>query len=120
KWKSEGLSEACSRRLEAKLEAKPEAGPQPDSLPASLLASTFLLHFQLPASCFASDFRLAVIDHFPAAYDLLNPFRAFVTVNDPSLFADTLIQYARPLCAGGGGAPRPAGASTGAIGIVVG
>src|SRR5262245_25072392 len=42
-----------------------------------------------------------------------------MTVNDPSVFADTLIQYAWPLCTGAGGAPGPGvGAAIGAIGIV--
>ena len=53
-------------------------------------------------------------------YCFSNPFRALVTVNDPSARADTLIQYAGPLCTGGGGAPEPGcGAGIGAIGIAV-
>src|SRR5262249_14106363 len=55
------------------------------------------------------------------AYVFVNPLRAFVTVNDPSGFAETLIHDAAPLCAGGGGAPGPAGgAGLGAIGITSG
>src|SRR5437773_11341302 len=54
-----------------------------------------------------------------APYVLLKLLRAFVTVNDPSGCADTLNQYAAPLCAGGGGAPGPgAGGGAAAIGIV--
>src|ERR1043166_9498616 len=54
-------------------------------------------------------------------YVLLNPFLAFVTVNVPSSFATILIQYAVPLCAGGGAAPGPgAGAAAGATGRAAG
>ena len=55
--------------------------------------------------------------HFPGLYVLLKPFRVFVTVNEPSCCADNLIQYAVPLCAGGGGASGP-GAGAGAMGMV--
>jgi hypothetical protein len=40
-------------------------------------------------------------------YVLLKPFRLFVTVNEPSGCADTLIQWAVPLWTGAGGAPWP-------------
>src|SRR4029079_11268984 len=51
-------------------------------------------------------------------YVLLKPFRVFVTVNEPSVSADTFSQYALPLCAGGGVAPGPgAGAGVGATGM---
>ena len=47
--------------------------------------------------------------------------RALVTVKVPFVCADTLIQYAVPLCWGGGGAPGPgAGAAIGAIGMLAG
>src|SRR6202008_3054721 len=53
-----------------------------------------------------------------ALYVLLKPFLALVTVKEPSCCADSLIQYAFPLCAGAGAAPGPgAGAGMGAIGI---
>src|SRR5215475_7256724 len=56
-----------------------------------------------------------------AAYVLLNLLRALVTVKVPSCCADTLIQNAGPLCAGGGGVFGPgAGAATGATGIAAG
>src|SRR5687768_17735231 len=56
-----------------------------------------------------------------AAYVFVKPLRALVTVNDPSSRALTLIQYAVPLCAGGGGAPAPAGGGViAAIGISAG
>ena len=42
-----------------------------------------------------------------ALYVLLKPFRLLVTVKVPSDCADTLIQYAVPLCWGGGGPPAP-------------
>src|SRR2546425_8871283 len=59
------------------------------------------------------------LDHCPSAYVLLKPFRAFVTVYEPSCRAETLIQYAVPLCVGGGAAPGPGcGAGAGAMGIV--
>jgi hypothetical protein len=48
----------------------------------------------------------------------LKLFREFVTLKKPSRLADTLIQQAAPLCAGGGAAPGPgAGAGVGAIGM---
>src|SRR5688572_21279066 len=51
-------------------------------------------------------------------YVLLNPFRAFVIVYDPSCSATSLIQCAAPLCAGAGVAPAPGcGAGVGATGI---
>jgi len=56
-----------------------------------------------------------------ALYVLLNPFRVFVTVNVPSLCADTLTQYAVPLCCGGGGTFGPGvGGVIAAIGMVSG
>src|SRR2546426_8596858 len=74
-------------------------------------------HFSPAGSCaqpasrrygLGRSFTGAVVFHFGSeVYVLLNWFRAFVTVNDPSVRADTLIQYAVPLCAGGGGAPGP-------------
>src|SRR5436309_3283073 len=42
-------------------------------------------------------------------YVLLKPFRALVTVKVPLVCADTLIQYAVPLCWGGAGACVPCG-----------
>src|SRR6266436_850233 len=54
-----------------------------------------------------------------ALYVLLKPFRAFVTVKEPSICAETLTQYAVPLCAGGGGTPGPGcGAVIGATGML--
>jgi hypothetical protein len=53
----------------------------------------------------------------PALYVLLNPFRALVTVKEPSSSAESLIQYALPLWIGAGGAPGP-GAGVGAMGTV--
>src|SRR5215831_19778904 len=54
----------------------------------------------------------------PGLYVLLKPFRAFVTVNVPSCCADTLIQYAGPLCTGGGADCVPGlGFTKGATGI---
>ena len=51
----------------------------------------------------------------------MKPLRALVTVNVPFVCADTLIQYAVPLCWGGGGVPGPgAGAVIGAIGMLAG
>src|SRR5207249_6681125 len=56
--------------------------------------------------------------HSPGLYILLKPFRVLRTVNVPSCCAETLIQYAVPLCAGGGGVFGPGcGAGIGAIGI---
>jgi hypothetical protein len=54
-----------------------------------------------------------------ALYVLLNPFRALVTVKEPSCCADSLIQYALPLWTGAGSALGPGcGAVVGAMGIV--
>ena len=54
-----------------------------------------------------------------AQYVLLKPFLVLVTVNEPSLCADTLSQKAFPLCTGGGAVPGPgAGAAIGATGMV--
>src|SRR2546422_2990684 len=43
----------------------------------------------------------------PGLYALLKLFRPLVTVNVPSCWAETLIQYAAPLCTGAGAAPGP-------------
>ena len=52
-------------------------------------------------------------------YVLLKPFRVLVTLKVPSCRADSLIQYALPLWAGGGGVPGPGcGAGVGATGIM--
>ena len=54
-------------------------------------------------------------------YDFVKPFRVLVTVNEPSCWAETLIQWDGPLCTGAGGAPGPGGgAGIGAIGRAVG
>ena len=55
-----------------------------------------------------------------ARYVLLKAFRALVTVKVPSLCADTLIQYAVPLCAGGGFPAPGGGGGVGATGMAVG
>jgi len=53
-----------------------------------------------------------------AQYVLLKPFLVLVTLKVPSCRADSLIQYALPLWAGGGGVPGPGcGAGVGATGI---
>src|SRR2546426_1019225 len=63
---------------------------------------------------------LAITNH-ESRITNVNWFRLFVTVNVPSACADTLIQYAGPLCAGGGGALGPGwGAGIGATGIAAG
>jgi hypothetical protein len=52
-------------------------------------------------------------------YVLLKPFLVLVTLKVPSCRADSLIQYALPLWAGGGGVPGPGcGAGVGATGIM--
>src|SRR5881397_621303 len=69
---------------------------------------------------FANEGNPPPAHHFPGLYVLLKPFRAFVTVYEPSCPADSLIQNAIPLCTGAGVAPAPGcGASAGATGIAV-
>src|SRR5262245_171919 len=50
-------------------------------------------------------------------YVLLKPLRPLVTVNVPSACADTLIQWAVPLCWGAGAAWGPCGGAIGPTGI---
>src|SRR5690242_6450243 len=47
-------------------------------------------------------------ESYCSPYVLLKPLRAFVTTNEPSVWADTLIQKAAPLWTGAGGAAAPA------------
>ena len=46
------------------------------------------------------------LQHASHQYVLLNPFRLFVTVNEPSRLTSTLIQFAGPLCATRAGRAR--------------
>src|SRR5437899_1341607 len=80
------------------------------------------LLFQASSSgvCLLGWFTCQLVSPDLALYVLLKPFRAFVTVKEPSICAETLTQYAVPLCAGGGGTPGPGcGAVIGATGMLL-